>query len=112
MHRCYPEYLHPTRCSVEEVHNLIQRRRQLMDVLTVERSDESAIEPVDYLTRELVRLVLGDLDCPDVRGVPLRLPEQLVQKPRRERQALGELGEQFVELLVARYQPQTSLLIR
>src|SRR6185437_9160775 len=74
---CDPEDLDAARGTVQQIHHLVQSRRELMDVLAVERRDKGPVQPIDYLTSYLVRFVLGGLDRLNVLRPPLRLPEKL-----------------------------------
>src|SRR6059036_486470 len=105
------ELLHALRCktqvenlgaasgAVDRVHHIVQIGRELEDVLAIERRDEGAIEPVHYLMRDLVGLVLQSLDRLDVGDAALGgRVEQLAQMLRRDRAARGDRYEQVEEL--------------
>ena len=60
-HLADPEDAGPPRGAVDPVHDVVEPRRQLVDVLGIERRDEGSIEPGDDRMGDVVGLVL---ECP------------------------------------------------
>ena len=56
---------------VDGIHHVVERPRQRVDVLAIERGDEGAVQALDDLVGQEVALVLDFLDL--VRLVPDRL---------------------------------------
>src|SRR6266478_5579948 len=57
-----PEYRRASRRSIDQVYYVVQLRRERVNVLAVERSDEGSIDAVDDVVGEIVRFVLELLD--------------------------------------------------
>ena len=94
------------RRRVDRVHHVVERPRQRVDVLAIERRDERAVEALDDLVRQEVALVLDFLDL--VGLVPDRAlrREHLLEQPGAALQLVGERLEIGVELLFARNQSE------
>src|SRR5215207_7891961 len=72
-----------------------------MDVLTIDRRHEAAIDACAHIVREHIRLVLDGLDRGNILIEPIRLVEQAIQKARCFLQALGEFVEENEKAFVA-----------
>jgi hypothetical protein len=73
-----------------------------MDILPVKGCDERLVQLGHYGTRELIALVLGDLDlCNSLFNV-LKVPEKDDQYLSRLVDILGLLVEKIVELAITR----------
>src|SRR5882672_4862380 len=57
-----PEYRRAARRSINQVYNVVQLRRERVNVLAVERSDEGSIDAIDDVVGEIIRFVLELLD--------------------------------------------------
>ena len=90
------------RRRVDGVHHVVERPRQRVDVLAIERRDERPVQPLDDLVRQEVALVLDFLDL--VGLVPDRMlrREHLLEQPRAALQLVGQRLEVGVELLFSR----------
>ena len=95
--------------GVDRIHDVVERDRERVDVLAIERGDEAAIEPVDDRSRQALAGVFRLLD--DVRrGHVGRVARQhLFEGTRALPDLLGELHEIFEELLVARNQAEAHV---
>ena len=106
-HRLEPIEPHQRRRRVDRVHHIVERARQRVNVLAVERRDEGAVEALDDLVRQEVALVL---DLLDLVGL---VPDRAVRREASPRAAappcfssVGERLEIGIELLFARNQSE------
>ena len=94
------EHLGAARRAVHQVHDVVEPRREPVDVLAVERRDEALVDPVHDLVRDHVGLVLEDLDLRREHLEPVRLVEQFVEHLRRpdhdRRERVEHVEEAFV----------------
>ncbi len=82
-----------------------------MDVLTVERRDERAVEPIHHFVGDLVGLVLEPLDGFHLGSTALgRRGEQLLEMLRRFLVTRGDGNEQVEELFFPGQQAHGRLL--
>ncbi len=94
------------RRRVDRIHDVVERARELVNVLAVERRDERAIQPLDDVVRQRIALVLDVLDVVGVRPDGPLGRDHRFEQPRpvlqldRERLEIGE------ELFFARYQAE------
>ena len=92
-HRVEPVEPDQRRRRVDRVHHVVERARQGVDVLAIERRDERAVEPLDDLVGQEVALVLDFLDLvglvPD-RAAPARAsPRAAARRAAARRRAPG-----------------------
>jgi hypothetical protein len=87
--------------AVDQVDDLVEMPRKGMNVLTVERSNECSIDPVDRIVSEVIGFMLERLYLGDVLIELLRILEQLVKKAGRAGHLAGYLREEVVKLVVA-----------
>src|SRR5215207_4027271 len=74
---------HAARRSVQTVDHVVQTRRELVDVLAVDRRDEALVDPGIDRQGEDVGLVLDVLDLPHELGGVVRLREEPAEERRR-----------------------------
>src|SRR3954463_5303843 len=84
-------------CRFDRVDHVVERRRELVDVLAVHRRDERRVQMLDHLVRDLVPFMLAllqparlDLDVGEVR-------DEVVEELRGDPQVLRTGGEQLEE---------------
>ncbi len=97
---------HERRRRVDRVHHVVERPRQRVDVLAIERRDERPIQALDDLVREEVALVLDFLDLVGLvphRDAPARASPRAGGRPASARRRALEIG---VELLFPRNQSE------
>src|SRR4029453_16447141 len=85
------------RCLVHVIDDVIDRLRQVVDVLPVEGSDVLRVEQLQGLAREIVAAGFERLDLRLAHGVLRKLGEAALDEPRRLEQVLTSLREQVVE---------------
>ena len=92
-----------TRRAVPSIRSMTSSssRRQQVNVLTIDRRDEAAIDPRADIVREHVGLVLDGLDRGDVVLEPIGLGEQAGQESCRFLQSLRKFVEQDEEAFVS-----------
>src|SRR5829696_2645431 len=83
------------------VHDVVERGRQRVDVLTVNRRDEHLIEPLDDVVRDPVAVLLADQDLPRELVALGVLLEQFLEQPGRAQDVPAGLLKQVEELSVA-----------
>ena len=99
-----------TSCAaVDQVDYFVEMTRERVDVLSIERRDESPVDPVDSIMGQVVSLVLQRFDLGDVLVELLRVLEKLVKQRGRAGHPAGYLREEVVELLVPRNDLHGSL---
>ena len=89
------------RGAVDRIHHVVQVGGELVNVLAIERRDERAVEAVDDLVCDLIRLVLEPLDRFDMRHSAVgRCREQILEMLRRLDVARRHRDEQVEKLLL------------
>src|SRR5205085_3800566 len=79
----------------------VEPRREPVDVLAIDRCDETLIDALIHRRRQEIRFVLDVLDRGDVFVDVRYVAEQRVEQLRRRGEMAGELIEQLEELFVA-----------
>src|SRR5438876_4124417 len=85
------------RRRVDRVHDVVERARERVDVLAVERRDERAVQALNDLVGQEVALVLDFLDLVGLVPDRARRLEHVQQQPRAVPDLLGERVEVVVE---------------
>ena len=83
---------------VDGVHDVVERTRQRVDVLAVDRRDEGLVQPLDDLVRQEVALVLDFLDLVRLVGDRRIDGEHLFEQARARAELVGHHHEVVVEL--------------
>src|SRR5688500_1173786 len=85
------EHRHPPGSPVDQVDDVVQLRRQQVDVLTIDRRHEAAIDARTHIVREHIGFVFDSLDGRDVVLEPIGFGEQSVQQSRSFLESLRQL---------------------
>src|SRR5919199_456611 len=80
------------------VHDVVQRAREGVDVLPVERGDERLVEALDDVVRDAVALLLADDHLPPQLAVVRPLLEHALQQLGRQHDIAPRLLEEVIEL--------------
>ncbi len=92
---------------IDGVHDRVQRGREGVEVFTIERRDERAVETLNRVVRQRVATMLGvpdGLDLGDVRRIG---GQQLLEEQRGGLDFGRHLAVEVEELLVSRKQIET-----
>jgi hypothetical protein len=92
------------RGAIEEIDDVIETRRHVVNVLAIERRDERFVYALDDLRGEQIGRMLDVLDRLDMIVGAVRLLEQIVDQPCTGCQMASQLVEQLKKLFVARHQ--------
>jgi len=91
----------PARGAVEQVDDIVELRREAVNVLAVDRRDEAAIDPRADIVREHIRFVFDGLDGGDVMIEPVRFGQQAIQETGCFLESLRQLVEENEKAFVA-----------
>ena len=94
------------RNSLDRVENVVERGREGVNVLAVDRCDERRVEPTDDRVCDLVALMLALLDPLGLRLHVLVILDEVLQQFGRRHEVLGRLLEQVEELSRALGDPE------
>ena len=75
--------------GLDAVHDVVEPRDELVDVLAIERRDERVLEPAGDLVVDLVAALLERLDVGDARLELVVLLDHLVERRRRRGQVVA-----------------------
>ena len=84
------------------VDDVVERGRQLVDVLAVDRGDERLVEALDDVVRDPVAVLLADEDVAGQLVALGEVPQHLLEQAGRAQDVASGLLEQVEELAVAR----------
>src|SRR5690348_4439464 len=83
------EHRHAARGAIEQIDDVVELRGEDVDVLTVDRGDETPVDARADVMREDVRFVLDGFDRGDIVIELVRLGEQAIQEASSFLQPLG-----------------------
>src|SRR4051794_38933107 len=86
------------------VDDIVERGRERVDVLAVDRRDEHLVEAADDVVRDPVALLLADQDVARHAGVLRVAAQHLVEQVGRAHDVAGGLLEEVEELTVSRHE--------